>query len=94
MHRITEVKVLERFRLELTFDDGLRGSVDLSDLAGKGVFDLWLDRGAFELVRIGSSGELAWGDKIDLCPDSLYLKATAKKPRDIFPSLNREPAHA
>jgi len=85
IHRITEVKVLEHFRLELTFDDGLRGSVDLSNLAGKGVFDLWLDRGAFEMVRIGSSGELAWGNKIDLCPDSLYLRATGKKPRDIFP---------
>jgi hypothetical protein len=94
MHRITAVKALEGFRLELTFDDGVCGTVDLSDLAGKGVFALWRDRSAFEKVRIGPSGELAWGDQIDLCPDSLYLRTTGKIPQDVFPSLRHEPTHA
>ena len=88
------VSVLESYRLELAFDDGIHGIVDLSDLAGRGVFALWLDRSAFEEVRIGSSGELAWGDKIDLCPDSLYLRMTGKNPQDLFPSLRREQVHA
>jgi hypothetical protein len=88
------VGVLDGFHLTVTFDDGVCGTVDLSDLAGKGVFALWLDRSAFEKVRIGPSGELAWGDKIDLCPDSLYLRATGKKPEDLFPSLRHEPIHA
>jgi hypothetical protein len=94
MRKVTAVKVLEGFRLELTFDDGIHGTVDLSDLAGKGVFALWSDRFAFEQVEIGSSGELAWGDKVDLCPDSLYLKVTNKSPQDLFPALRREPAQA
>jgi hypothetical protein len=94
MHRITAVNILEGFRLELTFDDGVCGTVDLSDLAGKGVFALWHDRSAFEKVRIGASGELAWGDQIDLCPDSLYLRTTGKTPEDLFPSLRHEPSHA
>jgi hypothetical protein len=94
MRRVTAVEVLEGFRLELTFDDGVQGTVDLSGLAGKGVFALWRDRSAFEKVHIGSSGELAWGDKIDLCPDSLYLRTTGKKPQDIFPSLRGEPTYA
>lgn len=94
MRKVTAVKVLEGFRLELAFDDGIQGTVDLSDLAGKGVFAVWSDRVVFEKVRIGSSGEIAWGDKIDLCPDSLYLKVTNKKPQDLFPALGRDPAHA
>jgi hypothetical protein len=94
MRRITAVKVLTGFCLELTFDDGVHGTVNLSDIAGRGVFALWTDRSAFENVRIGSSGELAWGDKIDLCPDSLYLRATGKKPQDLFPSLKPELIHA
>lgn len=94
MRQITNVKVLEGYRLELEFDDGVSGGVDLSDLVGKGVFALWRDRRAFEQVRVGSSGELAWGDKIDLCPDALYLRVTGKKPEDIFPSLRKQPAHA
>lgn len=94
MPMITKVKVLKDYRLELTFDDGVSGMVDLSDLVGKGVFSLWQDRRAFEQVRIGSSGELIWNDQIDLCPDSLYLKVTGKKPEDIFPALRQEHAHA
>ena len=38
-------------------------------------------------MRIGSSGELAWGDEIDICPDALYLRITGKKPEDLFPKL-------
>jgi hypothetical protein len=94
MLKISKVKALQEYRLELEFDDGVSGIVDLSDLVGKGVFALWCDRRAFEQVRVGSSGELAWGDQIDLCPDALYLKVTGKKPEDLFPALRHEPARA
>jgi hypothetical protein len=93
MRKIVKVKALQGYRLELEFDDGVRGVVDLSDLAGKGVFSVWQDRRAFEEVRIGPSGELAWGDQVDLCPDALYLKVTGKKPEDLFPVLRQEPSH-
>ena len=94
MRKITKVKVLQGYWLELTFDDAVSGTVDLSNLVGKGVFVLWCDRDAFEQVKIGSSGELSWGNQVDLCPDSLYLKATGKKPEDVFPALRHKPANA
>lgn len=94
MAKITKVKVLQDYRLELTFDDGVCGVADLSELVGKGVFALWRDRNVFEQVRIGSFGELIWADQIDLCPDSLYLRATGKQPEDIFPALHRETTYA
>ena len=94
MAKITKVKVLQGYHLELDFDDGVSGVVDLSELVGRGVFALWGDRHVFEQVRIGSFGELFWDDKIDLCPDSLYLKATGKQPEDVFPALRHETAHA
>ncbi|MDO8956534.1 MAG: DUF2442 domain-containing protein [Deltaproteobacteria bacterium] len=94
MRKISEVKVLQGYRLELVFDDGARGVVDLSGLAGKGVFAMWCNRRIFEQVRIGSFGELIWGDQIDLCPDALYLKATGKRPEDVFPALRCESSHA
>ncbi|MCJ7593660.1 MAG: DUF2442 domain-containing protein, partial [Desulfobacterales bacterium] len=73
---------------------GVCGVVDLSELVGKGVFTLWRNRHVFEKVRFGTFGELVWGDQIDLCPDSLYLRATGKKPEDVFPALRRESAYA
>ena len=94
MHRISEVEVLECYRLALTFADGTRGTVDLSGLAGKGVFSLWNDYEAFRGVQIGPAGELAWGDEIDLCPDSLYLEVTGQSPEEAFPRLKRERVHA
>jgi hypothetical protein len=94
MRRISKVKVLPGYRLELEFDDGVSGTVDLSEAVGKGVFALWQDPLAFDQVRIGSSGELVWADRIDLCPDALYLKVTGKKPEDIFPALRDQPTRA
>lgn len=94
MVKITKVRVLEGYRLELVFDDGVSGVVDLSELVGKGVFAFWRDYRAFERVRIGSFGELLWDDKVDLCPDALYLKATGKRPEDVFPALSRDLARA
>ena len=94
MHKIMEVRVLEGYQLELVFADGVRGMADLSELVGKGIFAWWHDYAAFEQVRIGSSGELVWGDMIDLCPDALYLKATGKRPEEVFPLLRHEAVHA
>jgi hypothetical protein len=94
MRKVASVKVLDGFRLALTFNDGMAGEVDLSDLSGKGVFAAWLDRRYFENVKIGSSGELLWGDQLDLCPDALYLRLTGEKPEDLFPALRQEPARA
>ena len=94
MPRLKKAKALEAFRVSLEFDDGKAGIVDLSHLAGKGVFRMWNDRKAFEAVTIGLAGELRWGDQIDLCPDSLYLKVTGKSPEEIFPGIRTEPTHA
>ncbi len=94
MHKITHVEALKDCKLQLTFADGSAGTVNLSDLAGKGVFALWNDRSAFEDVRIGEAGELRWGDQIDLCPDAMYLRLTGKKPEDIFPNLTPGTIHA
>lgn len=94
MRKVLKAKVLQGYRLQLDFDDGVSGTVDLSDLAGKGVFALWNDRSAFEQVRVAPSGALVWGDQIDLCPDALYLKVTGKRPKDVFAALRSEPAQA
>jgi len=94
MRKITRVEVLQAYRLALTFDDDMAGTVDLSGLVGRGVFACWNDPAVFEQVRIGSSGELVWGNQVDLCPDALYLKVTGKQPEELFPALRQEPARA
>ena len=87
MFKPVEVKALSGYRLWLRYADGVEGEVDLSNLAGKGVFSLWDEFSAFENVHIGQDGEIAWNGGIDLCPDALYLRLTGKTPEELFPNL-------
>ncbi len=41
MRKMSRVRVLQGYQLELESDDGVSGTVDLADLVGKGVFALW-----------------------------------------------------
>ena len=68
--------------------------VDLSDLAGDGVFVLWNDYQEFQKVHIEPHGELAWNEDVDLCSDSVYLKITGENPEDIFPKLRELTVYA
>jgi len=94
MFKIVEAKALQGYRLWLRYEDGVEGEVDLSDLAGRGVFAVWNEREFFESVRTDVSGALAWGDSLDLCPDALYLRLTGKTPEEVFPKLKSSEVHA
>ncbi len=73
MFKPVQVKAGPNYKLWLKYADGVEGEVDLSHLAGKGVFSLWDDYAAFEKVYIGNSGQIAWTDEIDICPDTVYM---------------------
>lgn len=92
--RLTRVEAQEHYKLRLTYADGVTGLVDLSHLAGQGVFRLWDDPAAFQRVSIGSDGEVHWSDDVDLCADSLYMEITGKSPGEVFPRLSPESSHA
>ncbi|MBI5562186.1 MAG: DUF2442 domain-containing protein [Deltaproteobacteria bacterium] len=73
MRKIVEVKIEPGFKVWIRFADGVSGAVDLSGMAGKGVFKAWDRPGFFASVFIDEeSHTIAWPGGIDLCPDSLY----------------------
>ena len=78
----------------MRFDDGVSGEVDLSDLAGRGVFSSWLQSGMFDQVRITEAGAAEWPGEADLCPDALYMRLTGKSAAEVLPALRRIAAHA
>ena len=78
MLRLTQVKPLPGYRIWIRYDDGVSGEIDLSHLAGKGVFKIWDEPGRFENVRIDAYGAIAWGDDIDMCRYALYMELTGK----------------
>ena len=91
--KITKAEPVAGYRLNVEFDDGVRGVVDLSDYAGIGVFAAWLKPGSFEQVAITSEGALAWPGDLDLCPDAVYMRLTGKTPEELFPLLRHQPAY-
>ena len=74
MIRPVEVKPRDGFRIWIRYDDGASGVVDLSSLAGRGVFTAWNDRRCFEDVHIAPHGGIAWRNDLELCPDALRLR--------------------
>lgn len=92
--KITEAKSIGGYRLQVVFDDGVCGTVDLSDYAGVGVFEAWLKPGFFEQVTLSANGALVWPGDLDLCPDAIYLRVTGKSAEEVFPALRHQPAYA
>ena len=52
----TEVELRDvEYRIWLRYSDGAEGEVDLSDIAGRGIFERWNEPGFFEKVYIASA---------------------------------------
>jgi hypothetical protein len=94
MTRPIDVEPRNGFKLWLRFSDGAEGVVDLSRLAGRGVFQCWVNTDAFEAVRVAEHGVVVWGDDVELCPDALYLKATGKAIDEVMPGAAQLPRDA
>ena len=73
MVRLTDVEVLEGYRLRLGFSDGTRRVVDLAtELIGP-VFEPLRDPKLFRQVRLDSElGTIVWPNGADIAPEALY----------------------
>ena len=81
----TAVEPRAGYRIWISYADGPAGEVDLSHLAGRGVFAAWNDRDHFEKVHITEHRSIAWDDEIELCPDALYLQLTGLSVEELMP---------
>jgi hypothetical protein len=78
---VTAARVLEGYRVELTFSDGIRGIVDLADrIVGRGgIFGPLENPQFFRQVRVDEElGTLVWPNGADICPDLLYAWVTGQ----------------
>ena len=79
-----EVEARGEFRVWLKFSDGAAGEIDLSHLAGQGVFAVWNEPGCFERVTLAPHRAISWGDEIELCADALYMEITGKAVEEVM----------
>jgi hypothetical protein len=81
--RIVTVEPRSGYRLSIAFDDGTAGQVDLSHLAGRGVFARWTEE-TFRAAHVTEAGAVAWDDEIEIGSDTLYLKISGAAIEDVF----------
>lgn len=94
MLRAMEAAPRAGYRIRLRYSDGISGEVDLSDLAGRGVFAAWSDREFFERVHVSQYGSIAWNDEVELREDALYLRLTGKSVEEMMPAVSAPIANA
>lgn len=85
MNKVVDVRPLHDYRIWLRFSDGTQGDVDLSDLAGRGVFAAWADPNVFTAVRVEQGGGIEWPGEIDMCPRRAVLAADGQSGRRHLP---------
>ena len=87
MIRPIEVEAREGFRIWLRYSDGASGEVDLSHLAGRGVFAAWNEPAYFDKVHVAPHRAITWGDELELCPDAMYMRLTGKSVEEVMPGV-------
>jgi hypothetical protein len=77
--RITQIRYLQDYRLQLTFADGVTGELDFkTKIVGRGgVFKPLEDLNLFQQVRVDLEvGTIVWPNDVDFDPDVLYSEVT------------------
>ena len=90
----TAVEPRDGHRIWIRYADGAEGEIDLSHLAGNGVFAAWEDRNYFEKVHVTEHRSIAWDDQIELCPDALYMQLTGMTVEELMPGARPVSADA
>jgi len=71
MRKVIKVKVLQDYKLELTFDNNVVKIKDMKPHLNSGVFKKLKNQEVFNSVKI-SFDTISWNRDIDMCADYLY----------------------
>lgn len=63
-------------RIEITFQDGVNGTVDYSEWLSGPVFEPLLEPGYFARFLV-EGGTVVWPNGADIAPETLYARATS-----------------
>jgi Protein of unknown function (DUF2442) len=82
LHSVTGVEVIGPHRLRLSFDDGLRGEIDASNWAWRGVFEPLRDPTFFARVELDRGlGTITWPNGADIAPETLHMWVADERER-------------
>ncbi len=86
---ITDAKYVEDYKIEVSFNDGKKGIVDLSASLKGPVFEPLKDLSEFSRLRVDEETEtVVWPNGADLAPEYLYFQAFKNCP-ELQEQFNR-----
>jgi hypothetical protein len=83
LNRVTRVTPLNNYRLTVEFQDGVYGTIDLSNRLFGEMFEPLRDEALFHQVSIDKYGAVSWPNGADLAPDALHQTLIHRR----FPAL-------
>lgn len=73
--QIKQIQIEPHFKIKVTFQDGLKGTVDLAPRLSRkvagGVFEVLKDVSFFRKAYL-HHGTITWPGEVDLAPDAIY----------------------
>ena len=78
MPRVIKVSPLSGHRLHVEFDDGVSGTIDLSNELDGEVFRPLRDETVFRQVKVDEFGAVCWPNGPDLAPDAMHSQFTGQ----------------
>ena len=86
--KIIRIEFPEKYKLHVHFENGEDGILNLTNLKGRGVFEMWEDGDNFFKAYINPLNvAVTWPGDIDLCPDNTYFKVKGISPEDFINQL-------
>jgi len=77
---VTQAKYLEGYRVEISFNDGKKGIVDLRQSLKGSVFTPLKDKNLFSQLRVDEELDtIVWPNGADFAPEYLYFQAFKEK---------------
>lgn len=71
---VIDVKPLDDYKLELTFENKEKRLFDMKPYLNKGIYNELKDENMFRTVRV-SFDSIEWANKADIDPEFLYKKS-------------------
>ena len=88
--KVLEVKYLSDYTINIKFEDGVVGTIQLNDLVEKGIFKVLQDKSEFAKVYTNGNS-IAWSNELEIDAIAIYSELTGKHFGEI---LNPKLSHA
>jgi hypothetical protein len=81
--KVSSVRPLPGYQLNVVFDDGVSGTIDLKNFIETGIFSVLKDEQLFSKVYTNANS-IAWSDELEIDALTVYADVSGKKPENIF----------